>query len=82
MAMALQLLEDSACPSCGMPTWVCRGVENMDRFEVGEDICHATATADEYRSEVEGSTGRYSQGIPHSITLSMRDTRATPTEAP
>lgn len=75
MALALQTYEDSLCPKCGQPVWLCRGVENLDRFEVREDVCHASDRVREYVAEVTGKTGRYGeQGIPDHIALTLRDT--------
>ncbi|WP_394161563.1 hypothetical protein [Galactobacter valiniphilus] len=83
MALALQVYEDSLCSKCGQPVWVCRGVENLDRFEVREDVCHASDRVREYVSEVTGKTGVYGEhGIPEHVALSLVDLLDSPAETP
>ena len=45
-ALALHELEQAEaaekCQLCGLPTSVCRAIENQNRFKVSAERCHAT----------------------------------------
>lgn len=39
---AYQIIQDEACPSCGLPVWICRNEDNDIQFSVRRATCFAT----------------------------------------
>jgi len=58
LAVALTLLEDETCGSCGTPAWIGHSTDNEIAFSIKSSVCYGCAELERERDSSVTSDGR------------------------